>query len=852
MHSQTTSRNDQLQQYAELYSEVVNILLSPDSPARGFTEFDELIAEHDHLHSCQAELQTLDAKLVEVLPGLEQAEGQLAEAEKQLAAEKKKLAGFASELGKTAFAGLRAGELPDHPHFAARKELQTKIEGLQRQLAELTADENAGMLEKAKVQAQQFKLTGQIKVEELKIGSFDRALGQALLTSKEKPPIQCEQTGRVLEAIAHQRDQVATARNNVKNCKDSWENLKKTAAQTLGRPSVQATASLNNELKNARRELRRNKGEVSNIRESLVTKALKTDSLRDRGAVGQKLRQLSRLKVELAASKPQWLTLINEIKSRFLGLPEKRQTAIYVAAGTAALVLFIAVFTGGDTESSLRLAGPTQSANPKRASNGSFSLSEADTFRQLERLGAKITEDEDGVTIFFDSNTMVNSLPSLEPIADLNGLIIKNGSLAGDKLAAIKNAKNLRGLVLNDCHIDDDALAYLNGLRSLRLLVLNNNDITGKALTHIAGLRELRILELRRGKIEDNSLRHLKGLKHLQELNLSLTPITGSGLGVTEYMPNLRKLDLHACLLLEGLPLNSDDKGLRRLEQLNLQGCVKLPTAIAKQFNGKIRIQSVIEQLTVMDNAPRQFAYHIGDTIYQGLSEREKNNGEDIEYVYASSENTGPSAAIIDWKKRIVTSGMLGLQDGKLIAGPGRDGMILTIAFKIRDPGDVARERNPGRTLAGNLMAAEIRYQSEEGVSGDFTPCGIYVKWMNPGPGFDKQPFWGKAASRVPRRQQVLGFDNGAEIPVLSLGEPIKVSPGSGFDTAEYGDLSPALFWSFSRNLGGWKKPRFVAGSRVYEMDESAKQVLNLVARAVGVVRHSEGYRVDSQKALGD
>ena len=99
------------QHYNDLSNEVADILLGPDSPVRGSTEFDELIAEHDRLHSRQAELQALDAKLVDVLPGLEQAEAKLAAAEKQLAAKKKKLAAFAAELGNAAFAGLRAGEL---------------------------------------------------------------------------------------------------------------------------------------------------------------------------------------------------------------------------------------------------------------------------------------------------------------------------------------------------------------------------------------------------------------------------------------------------------------------------------------------------------------------------------------------------------------------------------------------------------------------------------------------------------------------------------------------------------------------------------------------------------------------
>jgi Leucine-rich repeat (LRR) protein len=590
------------QLYNDLSNEVADILLDSSSPVRGSAEFDQLISEHDQLHSRQAELKDLETKLTEVLPGLELAENNLIAARKKLAAEKKKLAAYASELGKTAFAGLRSGELPDHQIFSDRKKLQSHIENLQRQRAELRAGENAGMLDKAKLQAQQLKLAGQIKLEELRIKSVDRALGEAMLRSKEKLSVQCDQTKEILKKITHQKDQVLIARDKIKSCKKSLRNQKIKVAQTLNRPAAQTAGSLRSEMKVVQRELRRNEEDVGNIRESLIARALELDLLCEGVVVGQKLQDLSSLRMELAENEPEWIKLVNESKSWFLGLSTKQKTGVYVAAGTATLVLFIVMITGGDAELSPPAAGLTKAVNPNEESDGSLILSEEDTLRELKQLGAKITQNEDGVTIFFDSNTSVSSLPSLEPIADLNGLIINNGSLAGDKLAAIQNAKTLSGLVLIDCQINDDALVYLKGLRSLRLLVLNNNKITGKALDHIVGLRELRILALRRAKIEDSSLRHLKGLTQLQELDLSLTPIRGSGLGVTQYMPNLRKLDLHTCLLLEGLPMNSGNEALGRLEELNLQGCVKLPPTFIKRFNSKSKVQSAIEDLVASGN----------------------------------------------------------------------------------------------------------------------------------------------------------------------------------------------------------------------------------------------------------
>jgi hypothetical protein len=335
------------QVYDNLSNEIADILLGPDSPVRGNPEFDESIAEHDRLTKRQAELRSLDTKLVEVLPGLEQAEVRLTEAAKQLAAEKKKLAGFAGELGKAAFAGLRAGELPDHPLFADRKELQSRVESLQRQKAELVAGENAGMMEKAKVQAQQLKLTGQIKIEELKVGSLDRALGTALLTSKEKLSVQCGQSEEVLKAIADQRKQVAAAREQVKQAEVTLAGQKSATAETLERSTVNNADSLKSELKEVRKEHRQNEKAITSIRSSIVTTALEIESLRGDTALGEKLKQLWSLNFDLESSKTQVMKLVDESVSKFKGLPPKFKYSVYGVAGVMVLLLLMSFF-GGD------------------------------------------------------------------------------------------------------------------------------------------------------------------------------------------------------------------------------------------------------------------------------------------------------------------------------------------------------------------------------------------------------------------------------------------------------------------------------------------------------------------------
>ena len=159
----------------------------------------------------RAELNALEAKLAEVLPVVEQAEADVVAAEKQVAAEKKQLASFAGKLGQAVFAGFQAGELPDQPAIGPRKELQARIDALQQQRSSLLAEEKTTFLDKTKQQAQQLALAGQIKVEEFRIPAADRALGEAILGSKEKQILKSSHTESVLgdpraEATSRRRE----------------------------------------------------------------------------------------------------------------------------------------------------------------------------------------------------------------------------------------------------------------------------------------------------------------------------------------------------------------------------------------------------------------------------------------------------------------------------------------------------------------------------------------------------------------------------------------------------------------------------------------------------------------------
>lgn len=400
------------QQYDELENEIADILLGTDSPVRGFAEFDKLISEHDRLLSRQAVLKALETKLTKVLPGLEQAEGNLTAAQKHLAAEKKKMADYASELGESAFAGLRSGELPDHQIFSDRKDLQSRIENLQHQRSELTSGENAGMMVKAKLQAQQLKLKGQIKLEELRINSVDRSLGEALLKSKEKISVRCDQTEDVIRAISAQQKVIAKVRGQVKQAENLVEEHRKAAGTTLDRKAVEGITSLKSDLKEIIKQLQQNEEVFRSVREQLVDKSLESDIPLKNSILTTRLSELKELKQNLDSDKSRLVELFHSMREQWKYLPRMdHRTALGLVS--ALLVVIVSwSFWPSDSQNNKSggtfIAGPDnfREISPKVVENVASEVLAEDSTKYNERgfKGLVFGQTKDEVRSFLEAN----------------------------------------------------------------------------------------------------------------------------------------------------------------------------------------------------------------------------------------------------------------------------------------------------------------------------------------------------------------------------------------------------------------------------------------------------------------
>lgn len=834
------------QHYIDLSNEVADILLDPDSPVRGLTEFDELIAEHDRLHSRQAALQALDAKLVNVIPGLEQAEAKLAAAEKQLAAGRKKLAGFARELGKAAFAGLRAGELPDNSLFADRKALQTLIETLQRQRFELSTGENARMVEKAKIQAQQLKLTGQIKIEELKIGSSDRALGVSMLTSKEKLSVRCSHTEEVLKAIVSQRKQVAIAKEQVNQAETRLAERGSAAADTLARSSLNNASSLKSELKDVRKEHRQNEHSIATLQSSVVAAALETTPFHTDAVVGEKLKQLRSLNFDLDANKTQGMKLVDESVSRFKRLPTKVKFGAYAVAGVLLLLLLMMSFFGGDgneDEVASKGSGKDVSAVAEVAAGMTDTketetqLSEEDAIREVGRIGGSVKSDLEtgGWIVDFPDTVEVNDVSMLRAFDNLSSLTVRKGSLSGDRLAPIANATQITSLGLTDCNLDDRSLAHLSELSKLEWLNLDRNKFTDQGLMHLAKLDQLSFLFLGRNNITDVGLAHVTKLQNIYWLRLTFTNLTGASFGQLGNLTKLDSLDLKGCVHLDEQNLRQLSK-CKKLQALDLTGCdvvsgKGLPARLSKSWTGKQEIGAMLANISDSGSVHvelGEFSYTIGSRNYIGtITEGSDRQHQDV-FPDSLKDRVG---VMINYEEGLIDTTPLGITDGHLHAGSGRENIYIFLHFSVQGRDGIRPvDGKPNYPVRGFVEA-------------------IYLTL---GP-VQQTHFFSKRASQVSPKQQEMLFKTRAGLPVIRFGVPNKVETELQRDRILYADFSPSNQLAQFRGHLDKSDLIFTIGNRSFQVDESARQQLFLFERAVEVMRYHKGARdFESRKSLGD
>lgn len=778
-------------------AEVLAILLASDSPARKLKDFTGLFTQLEDLTQQQKDVEAREQLLQSVLPTLEEAERTVADAEKQLAQEKSTLADYAGELGKAAFDALRAGEITDGAIFADRKELQGRIDDLQKRKQALGASQQSSVLEKAKTQAQILALTGQLKLEEFKVGAANKALGAALLASKNLAPVRCSSTEPLLKAIVQQNKRVNASTTQLKEATDSSSKCSEEVAKQIDYSGSLTADALRSEIAAARKQISACGKALGTTHREMLLKAMASDQLK------AKIPALCHLEVAQEASPvmAERIKQLSEDVSKNVLKHRSHPWARYSLVGISLLILLAASFalrSGARQEQATGTSGTTATD------------SERDTaLTTLRSQGGTAKQLDDGTYEIWLKNSphpTASEIDAVETLGAVSTLDLSYSSVSTSDLRRIGKLSSLRRLFLMKTEVTDEAVAALSGLKALELLRLDFTAITDRALGHVAQLENLKELTLSGTRITDLGLRQLRPLKKLTVLGIATTSASRPGVYGMPGDPTVREL-------------------FDSLDQ---------PTSKAIRPTGG---HSDDKQW------PETFEYAVRGKRYQGRCEGDETNalsrGKEIVIYAAEGIKSGNAVRVtfIDSiGESLVSTSILGFEDNKLVARPGLGGMWLNIMFIVKKP-------------EGELKALKTKM-----LTAPATGATVSATCFDPDNGYQGPFFFGKRASTVPKRDQKLVFvDTGATFGSLDLGEPTKVVNQGPKDVLDYWELNPGNLYFFCDKISKPGKPLVLeAGGKRWSIDESALHTLRLLASAVAHLRHSVGYTKESDATLGD
>ncbi len=289
-HPQTPESEYELKKH-----ELAQVLLADQSPVSEEAAFKRERIRYAELTKERKDMQRWIDRMRPVIDEVSTAETVFNDAERDLLSARGKLQELETKLGALAFAGLEAGSIPDHPRFADRKELHARILSLKLQRSSLQTGTGEGVVELATVKAQDLKLLGQLKIEELKVNSVNRAIGRDILAKGEEGTIRCDGTEQILVTIEKQRSRITRCQQAVRETAQKREETNQRASEAVGFP-VQNAASLKSKMQHQETALRAATTSQTDIEEAVVEKALEYDWLMDNPELRDLLQRLAKLK----------------------------------------------------------------------------------------------------------------------------------------------------------------------------------------------------------------------------------------------------------------------------------------------------------------------------------------------------------------------------------------------------------------------------------------------------------------------------------------------------------------------------------------------------------------------------
>ncbi len=290
-------------EFDNLKQDIAKIILADESPVAEDAAFKKDRKIYSDLIGQLTQIQKNVELLKSANSELGKAELVVKKAGVEFHAQKKQLLELAGNLGKAVFDGRKSGHISDSAFFKNRMDLELRIDELKKQINLLSLESPTGVLEQASNKAQQIKLASQIKLEEFKIESANKALGKEILTANADDEVKCDSTENILGIIANQRLRVTKATEAVKTAEDNFFAAKKMAADKIGCGEVKEPALLRSQQIEQQKKFNSIEAEIKDLQESIVEKALSYEWLRENPILGEPLERLEKLKHQVTPRK---------------------------------------------------------------------------------------------------------------------------------------------------------------------------------------------------------------------------------------------------------------------------------------------------------------------------------------------------------------------------------------------------------------------------------------------------------------------------------------------------------------------------------------------------------------------
>lgn len=247
----------------------------------------------------------------------------------------------------------------------------------------MLAEEKATFIDRTKQQARGLALAGQIKIEELKIGSSNQGVGEAILGSKENLALKCNHTESVLKATEQQRQRVIVSEEKHKTAEEAAAQCKAECGAKLGRTSI-LSSNLKKELSDTKKSLWQNANQFASVTNNIVMGALGSEVLQQSPELGESLTRLKAATIDKVQMKYP-IAMARELESVGARITAARIPWSSIgSAFTIVWVLFMAVALVWRIQGFFGNSGTKAKAGSSTASTPSVSKPSIDS-RQLER-----------------------------------------------------------------------------------------------------------------------------------------------------------------------------------------------------------------------------------------------------------------------------------------------------------------------------------------------------------------------------------------------------------------------------------------------------------------------------------